>query len=179
MLDSGELARRLREAMDKAAPPVTSAALARACKVTPQAVNGWRKTGRMAKRHLKIAAGLTKRSLEYFLGEDPSAAPALPTDAPSLLTAREELLLHLFGGLFSLQQREAINEMRALFDANQVTRKELGQRPLRGVSDAQVEAAFKITPGEPPSTPKTQRRVKRSDRTPGREPGTELDDFRE
>jgi hypothetical protein len=61
--------------MDEAKPRVTSAALADACHVTAQAVNGWRKTGRVAKRHLGTIAKLTGRPLEYFLGEsvDPGA----------------------------------------------------------------------------------------------------------
>lgn len=58
------------------------------------------------------------------------------------LTAKEDMLLDFFAGLFSLQQRETIDHLRALFDANQVTRKELGQRPLRGVSNEAVRAAF-------------------------------------
>jgi hypothetical protein len=61
--------------MDETKPRVTSAALADACHVTAQAVNGWRKTGRVAKRHLGTIAKLTGRPLEYFLGEsaDPGA----------------------------------------------------------------------------------------------------------
>lgn len=71
MLDAQDLRRRLIDAMDKATPRVTSAALAEACGVTPQAVNGWRKTGRIAKRHLPKVAELTEKPLEYFLGETP------------------------------------------------------------------------------------------------------------
>ncbi len=72
MLDANELKRRLIEAMDRADPRVTSAALASACKVSPQAVNGWRTTGRVAKKHLTKIAELTGRPLEYFLGENPT-----------------------------------------------------------------------------------------------------------
>lgn len=70
MLDRLELARRIREAMDKADPKVSSAALATKCGVTPQAVHGWRTTGRVAKRYLEAIAGMTRRPLEYFLGND-------------------------------------------------------------------------------------------------------------
>lgn len=73
MLDANELRLRLIEAMDKAEPRVTSARLAAVCKVTAQAVNGWRKTGRIAKRHLKPIADETKKPLEYFLEEKPGA----------------------------------------------------------------------------------------------------------
>jgi hypothetical protein len=74
MLDAKELARRLVLAMDRAEPRVTSAALADETGVTPQAVNGWRKTGRGAKKHLPKIAELTKRPLEFFLGAEAGAA---------------------------------------------------------------------------------------------------------
>ena len=74
MLDAQELRRRLIVAMDDAKPRVTSAALAAECRVTAQAVNGWRKTGRLAKRHLSAITKLTGRPLEYFL--DDAAGPA-------------------------------------------------------------------------------------------------------
>ena len=73
MLDATELARRLREAMDKKEPRLTSAALAKVCKVTDQAVNGWRRTGRIAKKHLPSIAAETGKAIEYFLGEQPGA----------------------------------------------------------------------------------------------------------
>jgi len=175
MLDSKEIARRLREAMDKAEPRVTSVALAEACGVTPQAVSGWRKTGRVAKRHLQTVGKLTGRPLEYFLG---SGAVKFSMAEPQAaygqqLEAKEEILLRLFAGLFSAQQREIISEVRALFDANQVTRKELGQKALRGVSDAQIVTAFGQAPA--PTKPEPKKRP----RSPGREPGTAMDDFLE
>lgn len=70
MLDAVELARRLREAMDRRVPKLTSAALAKACDVTPQAVYEWRKTGRISKGYLEIIAAETARPLEYFLGSE-------------------------------------------------------------------------------------------------------------
>jgi transcriptional regulator with XRE-family HTH domain len=76
MLDAQELRRRLVLAMDQATPKVTSAAMATECRVTPQAVNGWRSTGRIAKKHLPKIAKLTGRPLEYFLEEEPAPAPA-------------------------------------------------------------------------------------------------------
>ena len=69
MLDAKELGRRLTKAMDEADPPVTGAALASECGVTPQAVSGWRKTGRLGKRHLPTIIRLTGKSAEYFLSE--------------------------------------------------------------------------------------------------------------
>lgn len=70
MLDAEELARRLRIAMDSGPQKVSAASLARVCKVTDQAVNGWRKTGRIAKKHLPRIAAETGRPLEFFLGDD-------------------------------------------------------------------------------------------------------------
>lgn len=70
MLDANELARRLRNAMDNKEPRLTAAALAKACGVTDQAVNGWRKTGRLAKKHLQTIVRETGRPIEFFLGED-------------------------------------------------------------------------------------------------------------
>lgn len=93
--------------------------------------------------------------------ESPAADYAVAKDA------REEILLHLYRGLFSLQQAHLIQGLRALFDANQVTRKELGQQQLRGVSDADVERAF----GKVPVISKAARRKK------GRELGDAMGDF--
>jgi hypothetical protein len=67
MLDSKELGRRISKALEEADPPVTGTALAKACNVTPQAVSGWRKTGRVGKRHLTTISRLTGKSLEYFV----------------------------------------------------------------------------------------------------------------
>lgn len=70
MLDAPELKRRLINAMDDATPPVSSARLAEACKVSAQAVHGWRKTGRIAKGRLTKIAEVTGKPLEYFLGDE-------------------------------------------------------------------------------------------------------------
>jgi hypothetical protein len=69
MLDAKEVGRRIKKAMDEAEPKVTGNALAAACDVTPQAVSGWRKTGRVSKRHLLTLSRLTGKPLEYFIGE--------------------------------------------------------------------------------------------------------------
>lgn len=69
MLDAKKLAGRIREAMDGHQPPITGSAVSEACGVTPQAVSGWRKNGRVHKKHLVNLAQLTGRSLDYFLGD--------------------------------------------------------------------------------------------------------------
>jgi transcriptional regulator with XRE-family HTH domain len=76
MLDATELARRIRDAMDRRQPKLTSAALAKLCGVTPQAVYEWRKTGRVSKGYLEKIAAETSRPLEYFLGSEPGKVVA-------------------------------------------------------------------------------------------------------
>lgn len=83
-------------------------------------------------------------------------------------TAKEEILLELYRGLFSHQQARLITGLRALFDANQIVRKELGQKPLRGVSDDDVRAAFGDVPA---STAKKKRQA------PKRDQGDAMGDF--
>lgn len=56
--------------MDNRSPKLTSAALATACNVTPQAVYEWRQTGRVKKGYLSKIAAETGKPLEYFLGEE-------------------------------------------------------------------------------------------------------------
>lgn len=73
MLDSKEMARRIKAALRDAQPPVSGSALAKACDVTPQAVSGWIKNGRIAKKHIQKVAELTHKPLEYFLGNGDGA----------------------------------------------------------------------------------------------------------
>jgi hypothetical protein len=67
MLDAKEIGRRITKAMDEA--EVAGAALAEACGVTPQAISGWRSTGRFHKKHLPTIATLTGKPMEYFVSE--------------------------------------------------------------------------------------------------------------
>ena len=46
---------------------ITDNAIAAACRVTKQAVGGWRKTGRIRKSHIPILAKLSETDLEYWL----------------------------------------------------------------------------------------------------------------
>lgn len=66
MLDGRELAKRLKAAMAESG--LSGSDLARICRVTPQAVSGWRSNGRIAKSHLQTIAEATGKPLEYFLG---------------------------------------------------------------------------------------------------------------
>ncbi len=68
MLDSAELARRLRKAMDEHIPPISGSELALACGVTPQAVSqSWRKSGRISKGHLEKIAAVTGQPIDYYV----------------------------------------------------------------------------------------------------------------
>lgn len=66
MLDANEMKRRLAEAL-RDADNVSKADLARATSTTPQAVNGWFKTGRVDKKHLSAIADLLHKPVRYFL----------------------------------------------------------------------------------------------------------------
>jgi transcriptional regulator with XRE-family HTH domain len=124
-----------------------------------------------ARRALAAVFDKTEQYIEF--GEDKRQAPKGVHPDAVARDAREEILLLLYRGLFSLQQERLVASLRALFQANQITRKELGQKPLRGVSDEQVRAAF----GDAPFT-----RIKRLEGKtsgPRRDPGTALDDFLE
>jgi phage repressor protein C with HTH and peptisase S24 domain len=69
MLDDNELAGRLVLAM-QGPPPIKSITVARACGVTAQAVNGWRKTGKIDRKHFPALSLLTGKPLAYWLGDD-------------------------------------------------------------------------------------------------------------
>jgi transcriptional regulator with XRE-family HTH domain len=76
LLDAEELKRRLIQAMDTHSPKITSAELARAFDITPQAVHSWRKTGRISKGRLKKIAAITGCPLEFFLSPKGAATIA-------------------------------------------------------------------------------------------------------
>jgi hypothetical protein len=130
-----------------------------------QLLNAKRNMGERIARHVEGKLELPRGALDA--GPDIAEQPRAGYE----LSGKAEILVHLFSGLFSHQQRELINDMHALFQANQITRKELGQKPLRGVSDAQIESSFGHVP--------LKQEHKKRPRTPGREPGTAMDDFLE
>lgn len=92
--DVEERAERIKPALQG----VNQASLAAACGVTPQAVNGWKKTGRIDKRHLQTIARFTGRPVEYFLGTDQISMSGL-----------ESHLLMIFRALLEEQQHEVIS----------------------------------------------------------------------
>jgi transcriptional regulator with XRE-family HTH domain len=94
MLDSKELAKRLRAAMDNHKPPILSVELAERCGVSRQAVNGWRKNGRYHKKHLQTIAEMTGQPLEFFV-EDERASSKTTRVAWQRIGASLALLLAL------------------------------------------------------------------------------------
>lgn len=133
---------------------------------------GLNSPGKDARRALASALGRDEQYIEF--GDAPQARqPAAPygDDEDRARDAREGILLHLYRGLFSFQQERLIVGLRALFQANQITRKELGHSVLRGVSDDQVRAAFGDAPFH------RMKRLERKAPPPRRDPGTALDDF--
>lgn len=80
-----ELARRITVALDDA--HLSSVEVAAACGVSPQAVNGWKKTGRIGKDQLPKLVELTGRPLSYWLGsDDENGASQAPSAALERLT---------------------------------------------------------------------------------------------
>ncbi len=92
-----------------------------------------------------------------------------PIEAPKVErpTARQEMMLLLFKGLSAHQQREEIIRLRAMFEANEVSRRHLNGKPLRAASNEAVRAAYKDTPA-----PGAKRKKK-----PGRDLGDAMGDF--
>jgi hypothetical protein len=117
MLNSKKMADLLIAAMDTAVPPVTSARLADKFDITPQAINGWRTTGRFGKERLAIICAETKKPYEYFLGPIPGSKPALQStpDAQALIDKYQKvspshrLVVHTFLDA-AADQRELLSE---------------------------------------------------------------------
>jgi len=106
MLDSKELARRIREAMDEAKPKVRAVTVAAECHVTAQAVHGWRKTGLIAKWYLAPLAKLTGRPITYFLVDDLNATVVSEDTKLELIT--------VYAASLSAEQKdELLKQLRA------------------------------------------------------------------
>ncbi len=135
---------------------LSQAELATAAGVTYQSVQEWERedgTAPARKRIGLVAAALGVKPLTLI-----TDVIELEDEAAIDLPAREEIVLLLFRGLFAHQQKVLIEELRALFDANQYIRREMKLKTLTGVSNEQVAAAF----GEvPPPKKKTGGRARR------------------
>jgi transcriptional regulator with XRE-family HTH domain len=153
---------------------LSQAALAKAAGVkqsTISYIENGRNKGSQYVAQIATALRLSPTWLATGKGPKEPAGSVIDSDDPDRAKdAKEGILLHLYRGLFSLQQERLIASLRALFDANQITRRELGNKSLRGVSDEEVLSAF----GEAPFHRMKQHRRKVP---PHRDPGTALDDF--
>lgn len=141
--------KRLREAKK-----LTQGQLGEKVGVTYQSVQEWERddgtgTAPSRKRQPAVAAALGVSVTELLTG---SAKPQ--RDSGPDLEAKEEIVIELFRGLFSHQQRELVTDLRALFDANQIVRKDMGVKVLHGVSNEAVRTAF----GDIPAPVKKQRK---------------------
>jgi phage repressor protein C with HTH and peptisase S24 domain len=72
MLNSEVLAEKVRAALDQTTMPMKD--VAAACGVTVAAISEWKRTGRIAKKHLPTLARITNTPLEWWLTPDPSDA---------------------------------------------------------------------------------------------------------
>lgn len=63
--DTASVAARITQAIEQSGK--TAAQIAQACGVTPQAVNGWKKTGRIGKGQLPALAELTGKSVQWLI----------------------------------------------------------------------------------------------------------------
>lgn len=147
----------------------------RAAGYTDGRITNWKRRRGIPRGEIEAVAKLMGLTYDQYLaraGEAPTLKQARGAYAVSpeaiAKDAREEILLHLYRGLFQLQQQRLIQGLRALFDANQITRKELGQKPLRGVGDADVERAF----GKVPPIRRTSKKP-----VPKRDLGDAMSDF--
>jgi len=132
MLDAKELARRLVAAMNDPKDGVSSVQLASKCKVTPQAVNGWRKTGRISKRHLKNISEATHRALTYFLDENAESEaqpPAANQERQQYAGGSTDPRIGVIAGHYHFltepQKKQVLLEIKSMADANRLLLKQL------------------------------------------------------
>lgn len=81
MLDSDLLAQKVRLALARFDGPMRE--VAAACGVSVAAVSEWKRTGRIAKKHLPILARITRTPLEWWLS---SGSASLPDEQPAAFT---------------------------------------------------------------------------------------------
>lgn len=114
---ASRLAQRIKDAMDKRDPKITSMEVARACKVTPQAVHGWRTNGRVAKHHLLTLADLTDKDPTYFLSIDP-----LPRNGASAHTEGFQILQRAWDTASQDQKEILLGVAKGILNAHRSNR---------------------------------------------------------
>lgn len=96
------LAQRIAEALED----LSLADIAKACGVTRQAVNGWKKDGRIDKAHLITLSRLTGKPIEYWLGGHEPVSEKDP---------HEEKMLLLFRALPDEKRMELLDRAQSLY----------------------------------------------------------------
>ncbi|MDY7807576.1 helix-turn-helix transcriptional regulator [Burkholderia stagnalis] len=104
--DTAEMARRITQALDEL--PLPLAEVAAACGVSPQAVNGWKRTGRIGKDQLPKLAQLTGRPLSWWLGIEETESAESPRDAAI------EKLIRVVGGRSAAEVEAIADALDAL-----------------------------------------------------------------
>lgn len=113
------LATNFRTALEESR--VSPKTIAEACDITEQAVSNWKRTGKIANKHLATIARLTDWSVSRLLtGHEPAtSAPATKVENSVFETLTADEL-------------ELLNNFRAMMDADQeVLRKEIADRAER------------------------------------------------
>jgi len=114
------MAQRITEAFDEAG--LTSVAVAEFCGVTPQAVNGWKTTGRIGKDQLPKLVALTGRPLQFWLGADAEVAPK---SAASEAMERLERAMH---GKSQAEITRIVDAVEVLLRGGKATSRPAGTR---------------------------------------------------
>ena len=113
---------------------ISDVAIAKACGVKPQAVWGWRGTGRIAKKHLNVLSELSGRSQQWWLG-------GLDEPQPSTLTPRQELVLFLWQFLPPAEEMKMLDRLEAARAAQDAMRRNVRGR-LAAIPSSTVAAEF-------------------------------------
>jgi transcriptional regulator with XRE-family HTH domain len=150
----------------KKRPPLVEALRNQGIEITAEAIRQYENDEAKPKPHVRAALakvyGVSEEAVEF--GREQATAAGGATG----LHAREEILIELYRGLFPLQQADLLGRLRALFTANNITRKHLGNQPLVGVSDDRVEKAFGKAPFQ---------RIRQAQRKAERDIGDAMGDF--
>lgn len=161
--DASDLAKKFREAFDGKDAPADKD-IAAACGVTVQAVSGWRKTGRLHKRHIPILARLSKRPETWWLGSPGGPTEPIGGDDPKI-----RRLILSFGWLTASEQKAVLQKLESRAETNKAISRELGAK-WDYKSDEAVGKHIK-------PAPKVEPKVKRRAHKPGRELGDAMGDF--
>ena len=108
---SQQLAAKLEEAIRES--NLKQIDIATACGVTKQAVQGWLKTGRIAKNHLPKLADISGRRLEWWLAEKQSEETELLDESARILSELRGWRMHA-----STRSQAVIDQLCALAQVN-------------------------------------------------------------